>query len=208
MPWRGLTARFFDVGREDYINIGFGIAKNRDRAARPCCSLVRVQQARMKPHAPQRKKDNNADRSDDASDEPPTSHTSVARIRAVVIFGIKSSRCHRHQIIPNCDLVHTRLPPSGTDHTGRGGASYDRTSEAHARVVNNRSACDRHIASDYLDLGLGWSLATNGSRSSDDTGIFVDHSAVNQLNPCVQNVLNAPHKIKSIRVFVITHLPE
>ena len=82
------------------------------------------------------------------------------------IFGIKSSRRHRHQINPNCDLVHTHLPPSGTDHTGRGGASYDRTSEAHARVVNDRPACDRRIASDYLDLGLDWSLATNLSRPS------------------------------------------
>ena len=33
-------------------------------------------------------------------------------------------------------------------------------------MVNNRPACDRRIASDYLDLGLDWSLATNLSRPS------------------------------------------
>ena len=60
-----------------------------------------------------------------------------------------------------CELVHTDLPSSGTENTGRGGASYDPTCEAHAPVAKDRPACDRRVANDYLDLGLGWSLATN-----------------------------------------------
>lgn len=62
--------------------------------------------------------------------------------------------------IPNCELVHTHLPSSGTENTGRGGASYDPTCEANAPVAKHRPACDRRIAGNYLDLDLDWSPAT------------------------------------------------
>jgi hypothetical protein len=81
-------------------------------------------------------------------------------IPPALLFGTKSSRRHRHQFLPNCELVHTHLRSSGTRRAWRR-TRYDPTCETHTRLADDRPAFDRRIGGDYGDRDLDCSLATN-----------------------------------------------
>ena len=61
----------------------------------------------------------------------------------------------------------SRLRSFGAENTGHAeGIRYDPTCETHTHVADDRLACDRRIASDYLDLDLDRSLANRPSAKA------------------------------------------